>query len=376
MHIRPFMAHYPLFERIPSPDAFCADAKHAFLDYKRQKLLAKTADTAIYIYQIESHHRKHTGLIALNDVQDALHGKVKKHEKTLRVQEQKQMDLILRWGAILKPVLLTFPPVPALNTWLDEYTSNNAPLFETFFKKDGQTQRLWMAAEKTDIQYLQELFDREVDNVYIADGHHRTSTMSLLYRQHRQEYPQLDFEHLFCAFFATDQLDILDYNRVVEGLNGLSPEQFFGRLGQVFHIELVQHPRKPRKKYQLKLYFRNHWYRLEWKAEVLANFKPNAQSLPVLLDVSLLNELVLQNILGIRDVRTNLRINYVEGTKGLPGIRKSVDSHPDRIGFVVYPVSFADMMQIADAGKILPPKSTYFEPRVKSGIVIKVLDKG
>jgi uncharacterized protein (DUF1015 family) len=114
---------------------------------------------------------------------------------------------------------------------------------------------------------------------------------------------------------------------------------------------------------------------LEWKPEVIANFQPAGPTLPVLLDVSLLNELILQDILGIRDVRTNLRISYVEGTKGLRGIRKSVADNPNRVGFVLYPVSFPDMMCIADAGKILPPKSTYFEPRMKSGILIKMLDK-
>ena len=375
MHIKPFLASYPLFERILSPDAFCSDAKNLFLDYKAKNLLAHTAKAAVYIYQIESHNRRHTGLVALNDVQDFFKGKIKKHEKTLSVREQRQVDLILRWGAILKPILLTFSPVPALNAWMDQHTRSHPPLFETHFKKDGQTQRLWVADSEADIQYLQDLFAREVQSTYIADGHHRTSTMALLHRQLREERPEFDFDHLFCAYFATDQLDILDYNRVVEGLNGLSPEQFFGRLGQVFNIELVEHPRKPRKKFQLKLYFRNHWYRLEWKPELLSNFEPGARSLPVLLDVSLLNELVLQNILGIRDVRTNLRISYVEGSKGLRGIRKSVDSNPNRFGFVLYPVSFADMMCIADAGKILPPKSTYFEPRMKSGILIKMLDK-
>lgn len=375
MHIRPFQASYPLFERIVSPDAFCSNAKHSFLEYLSQDLLEHSTRSAVYIYQIECHHRRHTGLVALNDIQDFFRENIKQHEKTLRAREESQMDLILRWRAILKPVLLAHPPVPALHDWLENYTNSHSPLLETYFRKDGQTQRIWVVAEAPDIQYLQELFLQEVTDVYIADGHHRTSTVALLHRQHRQEWPQLDFDHLFCAYFATDQLDILDYNRVIEGLNGLSPEQFFGRLSQVFNIELVEHPRKPRRKFQLKLYFRGHWYRLEWKPEVLANFQPTAHSLPVLLDVSLLNELVLHNILGIRDVRTNLRISYVEGTKGLAGIRNSVGDNPNRVGFVLHPVTFADMMEIADAKKILPPKSTYFEPRMKSGILIHMLDK-
>jgi uncharacterized protein (DUF1015 family) len=121
--------------------------------------------------------------------------------------------------------------------------------------------------------------------------------------------------------------------------------------------------------------FRDHWYRLHWRPEVLHSFHPTPRTLPVLLDVSLLNELVLHDILGIRDVRTDTRITYVEGNKGLQGIRKALRNNPDRIGFALYPVSFEDMMRIADAGKILPPKSTYFEPRMKTGTLIKSLKK-
>jgi uncharacterized protein (DUF1015 family) len=375
MHIKPFRASYPLFDRIPSPDTFCSQAKNAFLEYKQNALLARTEKRSLYIYQIELHHRLHTGIVALNDVQDFFTGHVKKHEKTLRARENRQMDLILRWGAILKPVLLTFPPVPALNAWLETYTGAHPPLLETYFRKDGQKQRLWVVSDPADIEHVQRLFEREVHDVYIADGHHRTSTVALLHQEHKLEYPALDFDHLFCAFFATDQLDILDYNRVVEGLNDLSPEQFFGRLAKVLDIELIANPRKPRKKHELKLFFRGHWYRLSWKPEILAAFRPGKRSFPVLLDVSLLNELVLQDILGIQDFRTSARISYVEGTKGLQGVRKAVKDAPDTLGFVLHAVSFEDMMCIADAGKVLPPKSTYFEPRMKSGMLIKLLEK-
>lgn len=371
MHIKPFRATYPVFDRIPSPDAFCADAKHAFLDYQRNRLLTEADREAIFVYQIEDAHRRHTGLIAANDVRDFFLGKVKKHEKTLSEREQKQKDLLLRWGAVLKPVLLTFPPVTALNDWMQNYLAAHAPLFETHFQNEGQTHRTWMVDSPEDIRHLQDLFVQNVPNVYIADGHHRTSTLALLHDTLKHEHPNLDFDYLFCAYFATDQLDILDYNRVVEGLNGLAPEKFFERLSKVCSIEYIEHPRKPRRKYELKMLFRDNWYRLHWRPEVLNAFHPSPRTLPVLLDVSLLNELVLHNILGIQDVRTDTRITYVEGSKGLKGIRKA--AHTDRLGFALYPVSFEDMMRIADAGKILPPKSTYFEPRMKTATLIKSL---
>lgn len=373
MHIHPFRAIYPIFERIASPDDFCANAKHAFLDYQRDQLLTQVEQPAIFVYQIQTAHRTHTGIIAANDLDDFHKGKVKKHERTLSERELRQQELLLRWGAILKPVLLTFPPVPDLNAWMQNFIETHEPLFTVHFADERQTHRAWMLNDADQIRYLQQLFAQQVPDVYIADGHHRTSTIALL-RQQQAQHPDMDFGRLFCAYFATDQLDILDYNRVVEGMNGLQPEVFFRQLGHLCTIQYVEHPRKPRHKYEMKMLFRDHWYRLHWQPELLQHAQRN-NPLPALLDVSLLNEYILQGILGIQDVRTDTRITYVEGTKGLKGIRKAVGQHPERIGFVLHPVAFDDMMRIADAGETLPPKSTYFEPRMKSGTLIKPLRK-
>jgi uncharacterized protein (DUF1015 family) len=246
MHIKPFLATYPRFDRIPaSPDVYCAQAKHAFLEYQHNQWLAQTGQPAIYIYLIEAHHRRHTGLVALNDVQDFFVGKVKKHEKTLSEREQHQKELLLRWGAVLKPILLTFAPVQELKTWMEAFIQAHTPLFTVHFKKDGQTHQLWAVEDDTEIRFLQDLFVRQVPGVYIADGHHRTSTLALLHQHLKGEYPHLDFDYLFCAYFATDQLDILDYNRVVEGLNGLSPEQLFGRLSRFLKLNTWNTPASP-----------------------------------------------------------------------------------------------------------------------------------
>ncbi len=371
MHIHPFRAIYPIFERIASPDDFCANAKHAFLDYQQAHLLAETEEKAIFVYRIQTELRTHTGIIAANELEDFQRGKVKKHERTLSEREQRQQELLLRWKAILKPVLLTFPPLPALNAWMEQVITTQKPLFTVYFAEDHQTHQAWAVTEAAQIRYLSQLFAQHIPNVYIADGHHRTTTLTLL-RQQQDLYPEMDFDHLFCAYFATDQLDILDYNRVVAGLNGLSPEQFFHLLGHRCTIQHIEHPRKPRHKHEIKMFFREHWYRLHWRPELLQRAHQH-NVLPVLLDVALLNEYVLHQILGIQDVRTDTRISYVEGTKGLKGIRKAVSRHPDHIGFVLHPVSFDDMMSIADVGETLPPKSTYFEPRMKSGTLIKPL---
>ncbi|MCC6463385.1 MAG: DUF1015 domain-containing protein [Saprospiraceae bacterium] len=375
MQIKPFRVVYPQPQRIPFPDAYCAEAKNRFLDYQREQLLAQAPEKALYVYQIEEGHRRHTGLVALNAVGDFLSEKIKKHEKTLSAREKQHTELLLNWQAMLKPVLLTYPSVPEIAGWLQAFTQANQPFLELHFKDDHQTHRVWQATAPTDVQHLQTLFARHVNGVYIADGHHRSTTMALLHEHHQHRYPQLDFDHLFCAFFATDQLDILDYNRVVEGLNGHSPAVFLEKLARVFVLERIENPRKPRRKFELKMFFQEQWYRLHWKPEVLSAVRPEAHALPVLLDVSLLNELVLHELLGIGDVRTNARINYVEGTKGLKGVRKAVRAGAARVGFVLHPVRFDDMMHIADAGESLPPKSTFFAPRLKSGVLVQLLGK-
>lgn len=371
MQIKPFQATYPNFDFIASPDSFCEDAKNSFREFQANGFFEKAPKAAFYIYQIETDLRKHTGLIALNDVEDFFAGKIKKHEKTLSEREQQQMQLFLRWNAILKPVLLTYPPAPNINLWLEHFTQAHKPLYSTRFVKDRQTHRVWTVADASDIRQLQALFTNHVQDTYIADGHHRTSTVALLHERLKDKNQEFDFDSLFCAFFPADQLDILDYNRVVEGLKDISPTQFIVKMSKIFDLDVLSQPRKPFEKHELVMYAQKEWYSLRWKPAVL---KSHAKDRAV-LDAMLLNEFVLDQIFGITDVRTDTRITYVEGAKGLEGVRKATNESDNRIGFLLYPVSFDDMMHMADAGESLPPKSTYFEPRLKSGMLVKMLKR-
>jgi uncharacterized protein (DUF1015 family) len=371
MHIKPFRALYPNFDYIASPDSFCADAKNSFNEFQSAGFFEKAPEDALYIYQIETAERRHTGVVGLNGLEDFFDGRIKKHEKTLSDKEQHQMQLFLRWHAILKPVLLTYPPAPQLNDWLLRYAGANPPLYTTLFEKDGETHRVWAVTGPADLDHLQKFFAGEVGETYIADGHHRTTTVALLHERLRGKRSELDFDELFCAFFAADQLDILDYNRVVEGLKDVSATHFIVKLSQLFDLEVLEQPRKPREKHEVVMYVQREWYCLRWKQSVL----DQAGSGQVALDASLLNEKVLEDILGIEDVRTDTRIAYVPGAKGLEGIRKAVHEQEDRIGFLLYPVSFDDLRSCADAGESLPPKSTYFQPRLKSGMLVKMLIK-
>lgn len=369
MKIKPFRATYPNFDFIASPDSFCADAKYSFREFQANGFFEKAPKDALYIYQIETEQRKHTGLIALNEVEDFFAGKVKKHEKTLSEREQKQMQLFLQWNAILKPVLLTYPPIPDISLWLEHFTEAHKPLFSTRFAKDRQTHSVWMIADAADISQLQNLFVTHVHSTYIADGHHRTTTVALLHERLKDKSQEFDFSNLFCAFFASDQLDILDYNRVVEGLQDVSLTHFMVKMSKIFDLDALEQPRKPLGKHEIVMYAQKQWYSLHWKDAVLKSHDKDR----VVLDATLLNEFVLDQIFDIRDVRTDARIVYVEGAKGLDGVRKVVNENDDRIGFMLFPVMIDDMMRMADAGESLPPKSTYFEPRLKSAMLVKML---
>jgi len=369
MKIKPLRACYPNLDKIESSDTFCDEAKNRYNEYAEEGLYIKVPQPAIYIYQIQSITGLHTGLVALNEVEDFFDGKVKKHEATLSEREKHQTELFLRWGAILKPVLLTYPAVPGIRTWLDFYMDQHKPLFVAKFKQGKVHHRVWAVTDESAIEELQHLFTTHVKSTYIADGHHRTTTMAMLHEQ-RDLYPGYDFDHLFCAFFATDQLDILDYNRAAEIPKEMSGAQFMAHISRVFNIELLDSPRRPEDKHEIVMCLRKEWYSLHWRPEIVRGMdEQNA-----LLDASLLNERVLGNILGIHDVRTDTRVTYIDGSKGLEGLLKAVNNR-NKVGFALYPVHFDDMMFLADAGEILPPKSTYFEPRLKSGMLVQLLKR-
>ncbi|MFN0215780.1 MAG: DUF1015 family protein [Saprospiraceae bacterium] len=370
MKIKPFSASFPNLARVESTDVFCDEAKNRYAEYVKDGIYEQVPLSAFYIYQIKSITGEHTGLVALNEVEDFFDGKVKKHEATLSEQEQHHMSFFFEWEAILKPVLLTYPPVTSISEWLNGFVQKNKPIFQARFKQGrGVLHRIWAVTDGGDIRELQDLFTRNVKASYIADGHHRTSTMAMLHEQ-RDSYPDFDFDHLFCAFFATDQLDILDYNRAAEIPKGMSAAQFMAHISKVFEIECLGMPSRPTDKHEIVMCLHKEWYYLRWRPELLDGLdKQNA-----LLDASLLNKKVLGNILGIHDVRSDSRVSYIDGNRGMEGLQKAANKR-NRVGFALFPVHFEDLMFLADAGEILPPKSTYFEPRLKSGMMVQLLKK-
>lgn len=368
MRISPFQALYPNFDFIASADSFCEDAKFSFNEFKQHGFFEKSSQDALYIYQIEAKGHKHTGLMGLNDIADFTEGKIKKHEKTLSEKEQQQMQLFLKWDAVLKPVLLAYKPVPQIQTWLSQYTKKNEPLYQTTFEKDGQIHRMWAIADGKEIKYLQDMFAEHIQRTYIADGHHRTTTVALLHERLSDKRHDFDFAHLFCAWFSADELQILDFNRVIDALEDISVSRFIISLSEVCELKALDKATKPSKKHEMTMYLEGEWYLLKWRKEVMAKYKKQ-----ILLDATLLNELIISNILQIKDVRNDTRIGYVEGARGTNGIIKTVGKDKNKVSFMLYPVAFDDMMNMADQDISLPPKSTYFEPRIKSAMLVKLL---
>lgn len=368
MQITPFQATYPNLDYIASPDSFFDTVKEEYPQYLRNGFYNKTPHEAIYIYQIKKGRSTKTGLLACVDMEDYIAGKILKHEKTLSAKEQQVMHLMLQRDAMIKPILLAYSSVEAINEMLAGYVLNNEPLYQTQFQKNKEEHIFWKISDGLLIQEIQALFKQNIPKVYIADGHHRASTTALLYKRAKKN-GQNNFRGILSAFFPTEQLEVWDYNRIVEGLNDLSLTVFMAKIAQLFHIDIPDQPKKPSCKHEISLYINKEWYLLRWKSKILDRH----QDVPILLDVHLLNEYVLKQVFNIQDVRTDTRVKYVSGTEGLEGIKTRTLKNENRVGFCLYPVGLDELMQIADMDKVLPPKSTWFEPRLKNGLMVCAL---
>jgi len=366
MHIRPFRATCPKLEFINSTDSFFNSVKEEYLTYQQSGLFSRREAAAIFVYQIRSRQRQYTGIIACADIEDYLYGRILKHEHTLADQEQKQLQLLMHWQAAVKPVLVTYAAVPAIDDWVEEQIAGREPFLQVYFEQEQQVHALWEVAQAERIQDIRALFADRIRHAYIADGHHRTTSTALLYERTNAPGQRNPYTNLLCAFFPATDLDIHDFNRIVEGSADLSPSLFMARLAQLFHIEILKGPRRPGNKFEVLMFVNQEWYYLRWKPEVLAAYGHE----PVVLDSHLLNELVLRDILGIEDVRTDRRVEYVEGPLGLEAVWRRAAEQDFRVGFCLFPVALTEMIALADQDRMLPPKSTWFEPRMKNGLIV------
>jgi uncharacterized protein (DUF1015 family) len=373
MHIHAFQAVYPNLDYITSPDLFFNTVREEYPEQKASGIYQRAASEGMYIYQIQEQGRSFTGVVACADIQDYFDGRIKKHEHTLASKEQQQLNLLMRRQATIKPVLLTYPPVQAIEDLLLRITQTEQPFLSLRFEEQREVHTLWAVREGVQLQQLQQLFLHEVPYTYIADGHHRCSTMALMHRRLEgleKERPVLT--SLMSAFFASSELEILEFNRTVEILQEISAPMLVVRLSQIADIDVLPGPEKPRRKHEVAMLLDKQWYMLRWKGNILDLYRQEV----VVLDVQLLNELVFERIMGIQDVRTDERVRYVEGSLGLDMLRERVIKDDHRVGFALYPVDMHDFMSVADAEQVLPPKSTWFEPRMRNGLLVQEIEIG
>ncbi len=366
MHIVPFKAIFPNLDYLQSVDGFFSTVKEDYPEYMESGFFSRTEKEAIYLYQIRRQNRQFTGVICSSKIEDYLNGFIKKHEFTIASKEQRQLHLLLRRKAIVKPILLTYPDVPEIEDLIQNILSNYEPDFNIEFSEEGAHHLIWTVTHPDLIATFQDLFEKHVPFSYIADGHHRTSTSALLYNRAKTPEQRQKYNALLCAFFPASQIDIYDFNRVVE-LDDMSMSSFLVQLSAVFDMKPIEKARKPEGKFEIIMHIApDEWYSLKWKVKILELYKDKN----VLLDCALLDEWVLKGILNMENLKENLLISYVEGPKDLQGIEKKVRKNNQAIGFSLYPVHFDEMVALVDQGEVLPPKSTWFEPRMKNGLVV------
>lgn len=362
MKIFPFQAIYPNAELITSPDSFFGMMKMEFPEFYKNGFFNRTAEEAFYVYEIQKGNRSRLGLISTTSIKDFENNKVLKHENTLAPKEQQMMHLTVQRKAMIKPVLLAYNGKKELTALLTSFKEKK-PLISTRFEETNELHSVWKVSEPTDMEKIKKEFEG-ISKAYIADGHHR-SAISVRFKQNKNSSSGLKFNNLLSVYFSFQELDIYDYNRAINILSEITPLRLMAKLSKLFKIKYLKKKRKPKAKHEIVMLIKGEYYSLKWKEDVLQKYADQK----VLLDTFLLQELVLEKIMKIEDVREDRRIKYIEGTLGLEGIRDAMKSEYSWVGFAMFPVQANEIRIIADNNLTLPPKSTWFEPRIKNGLI-------
>lgn len=366
MKIKAFKAVFPKVDLITSPNSFFSNIKYTYSEYRKSGFYTPQENDGIYVYQIKTKKRKHTGFICCTDVDELRQNNIRPHESTLAAKEQAMMHLFMQRHALVKPVLLGYKPTNGIEKELKSAVKDLKPLVKVVFP--GEEHVLWAITDKRLIQRIV-VEAGKIQRAYVCDGHHRSSTVLLLNSSKDLGEDAKKYDQLLTAYFPFSELVISDYNRVVNISNIMPASRFMASLAKYFKIKMISNGLKPRKKHEVSFYIEGHWYLMQWKNSYL---EQNTKS-PVLLDSALINYYIFEKILKIKDIRVDTRISYYSGGDVVSKIERNANDRKCGVGICIYPVSVGELTSTADKGLTLPPKSTWFVPRLKSGIIAKDL---
>ena len=343
-----------------------------FKQWQEKGWLVQDEKPCYYVYAQTMGERTQYGLVLCAHTDDYADGLIKKHELTRKDKEDDRMIHVKIQNANIEPVFFAYKDNEELNSIVARYAAGESEY--RFVDENGFGHEMWVIADDADIARITELFTGSVEAFYVADGHHRTAAAARVGAEKRAGNPNHtgaeEYNYFMAVCFPESQLKIIDYNRVVKDLNGLTASQVIGMLGDDFDVMCkgteIYHPEEL---HNFSMYLEGKWYSLTARPGRYDNSDPIG-----VLDVTILSKLVLDRILGIKDLRTDKRIDFVGGIRGLGELSRRVDSGEMKIAFALYPVSMEQLINIADSGNIMPPKTTWFEPKLRSGLAIHKLD--
>lgn len=340
--------------------------------FKTNGWLVQDKEEKLYIYAQTMEGRTQYGIVACSHTDDYIKGNIKKHELTRKDKEEDRMIHVRITNANVEPVFFTYPAHKEIDTIVSTIVKNQKPEYN-FVADEGFGHTFWVIDDKAIIKRIVEIFKNDIPNLYVADGHHRTAAAALVGQEQKSKNPNHngteEYNYFMTVIFPDNQLKIIDYNRVIKDLNGLTKEEFVKKLQSSFTLEIMGADiYKPMKLHEFSMYMDGKWYRMTAKQGTFNDNDPIG-----VLDVTILSNLVLDQILDIKDLRTSKRIDFVGGIRGLGELKRRVDSGEMVAAFAMFPVSMNQLITIADTGNIMPPKTTWFEPKLRSGLVVHEL---
>jgi len=345
-------------------------AKENFDFFRKKGWLVQDNKAMYYIYAQTMNDRTQYGLVVCASVEDYMNGLIKKHELTRRDKEEDRIRHVDTVNAQTGPVFISYRERPGINTIVDHVTFG-MPEYD-FTSDDGVTHTVWIISDSRHIEEIKKEF-LAVDALYIADGHHRAAAAAAIARTRRAKESARGFageyESVLAVFFPDTQLRVMDYNRAVKDLNGLTPDQFIDKIGSAFIVSKDFSDRSPNQLHDFGMYLGGQWHKLTVKEGVYDKNDPVAS-----LDAAILQEHLLYPVLGIKDPRVDDRIKFIGGIRGMDELEKLVNQDGFAVAFSLYPTTMEQIINVADAGAIMPPKSTWFEPKLRSGLFTHRLD--